>query len=194
MKDCRLFVRIMPLPRTGHYWTMLARKRFFDALFRIHNNELLTFARLRAGAENAEDLVQEAYARMLQHPEPETIENPRAFLYKTAFNLNIDQHRQQRVRDRVHSQFNEADSELEWLIGHEKAPEEQLALQQELKQLNTILMELPQLTRYAFVLHRLEGLSHKETAERLGISVRSSERRTTQAAHYVLSRFQDPEQ
>lgn len=169
---------------------MLGRKGFLDFVFHSYGKELLTFAWQHAGVENAEDLVQEAYLRMLQHPNPEAIENPRAFLYRTTLNLSIDQHRRQTTRARFHSLAMDTDAELECVTDYGQVPEDHLAAQQALDRLNTILMELPELTRFAFVLHRLEGLSHNEVAHRLDISVRSSERRTAQATRHVLSRFE----
>ena len=158
---------------------MPTRKRFLDFLFNSYGKELLAFAGQRFGSEGAEDLVQETYIRMLQHPDPESIENPRAFLYQIAANLSIDQHRKQAVRDRVHYQDIQTET-----------PEDHLAAHQELDQLNAMLMELPELTRYAFVLHRLEGMSHNEVAIRLGISVRNSERYVARAARHILTHFE----
>ena len=167
---------------------MPTRKRFLDFLFHSYGKELLAFAGQRSGSEGAEDLVQETYIRMLQHPE--SIENPRAFLYQVAANLSIDQHRKQAVRDRVHCQDIQTETELALVVDTGHTPEDQLAVHQELDQLNAMLMELPELTRYAFVLHRLEGMSHNEVAIRLGISVRNSERYVARAARHILTHFE----
>lgn len=167
----------------------MSRKRCLDFLFQTHNKALLAFAGQQSGYDSAEDLVQDAYVRLLQHPDPETIENPRAFLYKTTLNLSIDQHRRQSTRDRFHSDGSGIAQEIV-LLG--QMPEDHLAAQQTLGQFNALLMELPELTRFAFVLYRLEGFSHQDVAKRLGISVRSSERRVAQAANHILSHFDVP--
>lgn len=170
---------------------MPTRKRFLDFLFHSHGKELLAFARQRSGSECAEDLVQDVYVRMLQHPDPESIENPRAFLYRTTANLSIDYHRRQVTRNRVHCQDTEVETEHAWAADRGQSPEDHLAVHQELDRLNAVLMELPEITRYAFVLHRLEGMSHNEVAHRLGISVRSSERRIARAARHILTRSEN---
>lgn len=172
---------------------MPTRKRFLDFIFHSYGKELLAFAGQRSGNEGAEDLVQETYVRMLQHPDPEAIENPRAFLYQIAANLSIDQRRKQTIRDRVHYQDIQTETEFALSVDSGRTPEEQLAVHQELDQLNLMLMELPEITRYAFVLHRLEGMSHHEVALRLGISVRNSERYVARAARHILSRFESSE-
>lgn len=168
----------------------LTRQHPYDLLFSSHHQELLAFAQQRSGYETAEDLVQEAYARFLQHPDPGSIENPRAFLYQTTANLGVDLLRKQIVRERVLSLDAEVETELTRVADPGQSPEDRLSRHQELDRLNECLLELPELTRYAFVLHRLEGLSHQETALRLGITVRSSERRTARATHHLLTRFE----
>ncbi|MFA5985004.1 MAG: RNA polymerase sigma factor [Methylococcaceae bacterium] len=168
---------------------MSTRKRILNFLFQTHSKALLAFAGQHSGDDQAEDLVQEAYLRMLQHPELENIENPRAFLYKTTFNLSVDHYRRQINQARYHCLPHELTTELEQIAAPIPIPEDHLAIEQELEQLNDILLKMPELTRYAFVLHRLEGMSHKEVARRLGISTRSSERRIAQAARYLLSQL-----
>nr|WP_306790062.1 RNA polymerase sigma factor [Methylomonas fluvii] len=165
-----------------------SKPSLFDRLFQRHSHELRTFAGLRGGNEFAEDLVQEAYLRLMQHPEPESIDNARAFLYRTIANLSVDQHRRQNVRDRFHAENND-DQALHDIPTPEPLPEDRLASEQELHALNGILQELPEATRNVFVLYRLEGLSHKEIGRRLGVSERNSVRLLGIAAQHVLLRF-----
>jgi RNA polymerase sigma factor (sigma-70 family) len=169
---------------------MQTRKRFLDFLFHSYGKELLAYAWQRSGSEGAEDLIQETYLRMLQHPDPESIENPRAFLYQIAANLSIDHHRRQIIRERIHCQDSEVETELAMVADPGYSPEDHLVLYQDLDRLNAVLMELPEITRYAFVLQRLEGMSHNEVASRLGISVRNSERYVARAASHILNRLE----
>lgn len=159
-----------------------------DKLFRRHNKELLFFATQRAG-NAAEDLVQEAYLRLLQHPDPQSIENVRAFLFRTTSNLSIDLHRRQMLEARYQPDFNadnEVDSEINRISDATPSPELRIAHQQELDLLQQMLQELPEVTRYTFVLKRIEGLSHTEIAKRLGITERSSERHLATAIRHLL--------
>lgn len=159
-----------------------------DKLFRRHNKELLFFATQRAG-NAAEDLVQEAYLRLLQHPDPQSIENVRAFLFRTTSNLTIDLHRRQMLEARYQPDFNaenEVDSEINRISDATPSPEIRIAHQQELDLLQQMLQELPEVTRYTFVLKRIEGLSHTEIAKRLGITERSSERHLATAIRHLL--------
>ena len=68
-------------------------------LFHQYYDELYAFltARLRC-REEAADIIQDAYVRMLSVQHPEEIRQPRAFLYKTAVNLMVDAFRRQQIR------------------------------------------------------------------------------------------------
>ena len=159
-----------------------------DKLFRRHNKELLFFATQRAG-NSAEDLVQEAYLRLLQHPDPQSIENVRAFLFRTTSNLSIDLHRRHILEARYQPESadeNEVDSEINRISSATPPPDIRIGHQQELDLLHQMLQELPEVNRYTFVLKRIEGLSHSEIAKRLGITERSSERHLAVAIRHLL--------
>ncbi|WGS83841.1 sigma-70 family RNA polymerase sigma factor [Methylomonas sp. UP202] len=164
--------------------------RLLDKLFRRHNQELLHFASQRAGTA-AEDVVQEAYARFLQHPDPASIENPRAFLFRTTSNLTVDYHRRRVLEARYQPDAAAPDFDFEMAVadvaGNDPLPETQASQHQELAALRAVLDELPELTRHAFMLNRIEGLSHAEIGARLGISARSSERYVGIALRHLLT-------
>lgn len=168
---------------------MLSKNQFFDFLFRAHQGELFSFVSRRSGKEHAEDLVQDTYLRMLQHADPQSIENPRAFLYQTSSNLSIDHYRRQVIQERFYRTESNDDVHEAFTIDFSPTPEQDLALNQELEQMEAILMELPELTRHAFVLHRFEGWSHKEIAKRLELSIRDSERRVAIASEHLLCKL-----
>lgn len=130
-----------------------------DKLFLRHSKELLLFATQRAG-NGAEDLVQEAYLRLLQHPDPGSIENVRAFLFRTTSNLSIDLYRRQMLETRYRVEQTddlENDTEVFGISAATPAPETQISQQQELELLSGMLRELPEVTRYVFMLKRIEG-------------------------------------
>ena len=170
---------------------MLNKNQFFDFLFRSHQGELFSFVSRRSGKQHAEDLVQDTFLRILQHAQPQSLENPRAFLYQTSTNLSIDHHRRQVIQERVYGIESEFDLPELLSIDTAPTPEENLTLIQELEQVEAILQELPELTRHAFVLHRFEGCSHKEIAKRLDLSVRDSERRVSIASEHLLIKLDE---
>ena len=128
--------------------------------------ELVRFLSARLGsAQAAEDVVHDAYVRVLERTSHEPIEQPRAFLYRTALNLVIDGHRRNALRQ---------SEPLEVLDNEERffSPSPQLLMdrEQRLALIQQALSELPAACRDSFLLRKLEGLSHNEIAERLGVS------------------------
>ena len=155
-----------------------------DTLFRRHSMELLAFANQRVGELESEDLVQEAYLRLLQHPDLDAINNPRAYLYKVNANLGSDYHRWKSVRARhTEAEEIEPDDLVSPLPGPEALMDGELLMRKCLAALET----LPKVYRYVFLLHRIDGLSHKEIAEAIKLPRRTVERYCAKALAHCFS-------
>jgi RNA polymerase sigma-70 factor (ECF subfamily) len=155
---------------------------FLHALFLQHAHEIGAFVRGRWPREpDVTDIVQETFLRLSQYHEPQTIQNPRAFLFQTAANLTVDRHRRRETRER----FDEPGAEIEHVADRRLSPEHYWQTHQQLEQFAAWLDELPEIRRHAFVLYRIEGCSHAEIAKRLGISVRCSERYVMLAMQHI---------
>ncbi|WP_460111345.1 sigma-70 family RNA polymerase sigma factor [Pseudomonas sp. S3_H04] len=128
--------------------------------------ELVCFLNARLGNRQvAEDVVHEAYVRVLERSSDTPIEQPRAFLYRTALNLVIDDHRRNALRQA--EPLDVLDSEERYFT---PSPHGTLDHGQRLAMLQRALAELSPLCRESFLLRKIEGLSHNEIAESLGIS------------------------
>ena len=128
--------------------------------------ELVCFLNAKLGNRQvAEDVVHDAYVRVLERASDTPIEQPRAFLYRTALNLVIDGHRRNALRQ---------SEPLEVLDNEERfaacSPHASHHQGQRLEMLERALAELPAACRDSFLLRKLEGLSHVQIAERLCIS------------------------
>ncbi|AZE49934.1 Sigma-70 factor FpvI (ECF subfamily) [Pseudomonas chlororaphis] len=128
--------------------------------------ELVCFLNAKLGnLQVAEDVVHDAYVRVLERSSDTPIEQPRAFLYRTALNLVIDGHRRNALRQV--EPLDVLDNEERFFS---PSPHTSIDHGQRLDMLQRALAELPVLCRESFLLRKLEGLSHPEIAERLGIS------------------------
>lgn len=155
---------------------------FLHNLFLKHAHEVSAFIRGRWPREqDVDDIMQESFLRLSQVPNPETILNPRAFLFTAASNMVVDRHRRRKTRER----YIEPDPDLENLPNDHLSPERHWEAYQALKRFTECLDQLPELHRHAFVLYRIEGCPHAEIAVRLGISVSTSERYVKQAMHHI---------
>lgn len=143
------------------------RTQLIERLFREHNEVLIRFLRSRLRSDQeAREVAQEAYVRVLSLDEPGAVSYLRAFLFRTAENLAVDRLR----RDEVHGRatqaplFNEFTDSL--------TPERQLAGVQTVERLERVIAALPYKCRQAFILKRFDGLDVAAIASKLNLSER----------------------
>jgi RNA polymerase sigma-70 factor (ECF subfamily) len=159
-----------------------------EMLFGVLRAELHRFLVARTGdAGEAEDILQDLWIKARQ-PGTGPILNGRAYLYRMAQNLVIDRRREQQRRMRRQRVWLEGDDDpgsgSEPKDGSLNA-EEAMLDREEAARLASAMATLPDGARRAFELHRLDGLSHAEVAERLGISKSGVEKHMAVAMKYL---------
>jgi len=112
------------------------------------------------------DLRQDVYVRVLEGAKREIPERARQFVFTTARNLLVDRVRRERIVpfDAV------ADADALELEMDAPGPERTTLARDELRRLQTALDRLPDRPRQAVVMRRVEGLTGREIAARMGIS------------------------
>jgi len=142
-----------------------SRAAVIERLFREHNEALLRFLRTRVGSHNeALEIAQEAYVRLLSLDQPGAISYLRAFLFKTAANIAVDRHRRHQSYDRV------AERQLFSELTETRTPERLVASEQTLRRLGTLIESMPSKCRAAFVMSQVHGLDAASIAAELGIT------------------------
>lgn len=177
-----------PASRDGSAVTVESGATAMSRLFRENNRVLVRYLTARLQSEQeAKEVAQEAYVRLLQMATPGSPEFFRAYLYKTATNLAIDRLRHRRVRQRV----EQAETPEAWTSTRSDGedPVKLLVARELTEQLMSYLQELPPKCRAVFRLHRLEGLPQQEVAARLGFSERMVRRYVTYAMVYCRLRL-----
>ena len=136
-------------------------------LYREHHGWLNGWLRQRLNnSADAADLAQDAFAQWLGWRDRAGVEQPRAFLFHIARNLLRDHWRRQQRQGQREPLEAIADT-----AATQASPLERLDQQQRLRQLARALEGLPPRRREALILHRFEGLSQSQVAERMGISL-----------------------
>ena len=142
--------------------------------------------RLRS-TQNAQDLAQETYLRLLRMDDCELVRKPQAYLYRIAANLVYE------FKMRERNEPIAFDSEaFERAAESAEAPpiadaDERLSLA---RQLESVLAQLPPLYRAVFVLRKREGMSYPEIARALDISVHTVKKYLARAvAHCRCARW-----
>lgn len=134
----------------------------------IAEHDRLRRALVRRGvsAAAAADMVQETFLRMLRAPAND-LGNPQGYLFRTAGNIAIDEHRRQTRTNAIIDTAAELDVSVA-----DSAPQPEAAFisSEEIAALHQALAELPPRCREVLMLHKFEGLSYAEIADRLCIS------------------------
>ena len=162
------------------------------ALYLERRANLVRFLAARAGSLAAgEDLAQELYLKLAARDTASDISNPQAMLYRMALNLMVD-------RARAEARAAARDTAWRQVAGHaiggvdvadQPAADDAAASAQRLRQLVAAVQELPPQAGRAFRLHKLEGLSHAQTAQAMGLSVKAVEKHISAALKALTARL-----
>ena len=134
---------------------------------------------------DADDLVQETYARLMQAHATGPIACPRAFLFVTARNLSLNHLRHQRIERPEGAAEIDALSVADERVGIPEA----LAHAEEFQILIRAIESLPERCRQVVTLRKIYGLSQKEAAARLGISEHTVEAQGSIGLHKCIDYF-----
>ena len=140
--------------------------------------------------EDANDLAQEAFLRMHKFQQSRELDNARAFLFRTANNLAVDQLRRARVHDRYLSTEMLPEHSDEDDDKYAPSAERTVSAEQELDKIYEILDQLPPKVRRAFVLHRSKDMSYSEIAAEMGVSNSMVEKYIIEALKFIRKELQ----
>jgi RNA polymerase sigma factor (sigma-70 family) len=150
--------------------------RLIERLFQEHNESLLRFLAARLGSrQEAREIAQEAYVRLLKLDAPGAVSYVRAFLFKTASNLAVDRLRTRAYRERP------APFEFFKRLPTEATPERDVGGAQEMQMLQRLLSELSPKCQYAFVMNRLQGVDVATLSRDMGMTPQMVRRYITRA-------------
>lgn len=124
---------------------------------------------------DVDDMVQEAFVRVLAARAGQTIESPKAFLFATARNLALGRLR----HEKVVGDFVLAESQVASVSDENVNVAQEVARAQELELLTQAIQSLPTRCRQIITLRRIYGLSQKEVAAELGIAEHTVEAQGT---------------
>lgn len=136
---------------------------------KVHNNE------------DANDLAQEAFLRMHKFQQSRRLDNARAFLFKTANNLVVDQMRRASVHDKYLSFERLSEQSDEENDKFAPSAERTVSAEQELDRIYKVVNQMPEKVRSAFLMHRGKDLSYSQIATEMDVSTSMVEKYIIQA-------------
>jgi RNA polymerase sigma factor (sigma-70 family) len=161
----------MVIGRTGYCQKkMFARPPRFSSLLKL-------LKRRGRSQEDAEDLIQEAFLRLMEYCRTESVRDEAGFLQRTVMNLSIDRHR---VDSRHPTAAQCVEEFAEILVDHSPTPEQVLAAEQRLEEVRRALNAAGPKARDIYLAHRA-GYKYGELATIHGVSVSTIEKYVARA-------------
>ena len=141
-----------------------------DTLYRDHFASLVANIRrsFGAGPPEPEDVVQSAFAKFAALDNPDSIKDPRAFLFIAARNLVLDHKRSRKVADAYIAEQIAFDREF---VLEEITPERVVIAKERFDTLIEAMRALPLKQQVILTMSRLEGKSYREIGKETGWSV-----------------------
>lgn len=148
---------------------MRSRKNELEILYRQYAKPLYYFLLKMSGSkELAEDLTQETFVRATISLSEYNREDVRAWLFKVARNVYIDEWRKRQRRKRI--PFAELFTKGNEILSPYGLPEEEALKMEEREDLHAFLKFLPEQYRITLYLREFESFSYKEIAEALDLT------------------------
>lgn len=161
---------------------------WFEAQVHPHEAMLRAWLTHRFSSDcDIDDIVQEAFARIIEAHRTQNIESPKAFLFATARNLAVGRLRRRRVAG---DNLKLAEYPVESVLDEAANVREEVAHSQELEILSKAILSLPKRCRQIITLRKIYGLSQKEVAAQLGISEHTVEAQGTIGLKKITAYFE----
>lgn len=133
-------------------------------------------SRRPVGGLEPDDVIQEAYAKLVAMPSVEMIRDPRSYLFQIAKSVIATD-----LRGRKVVTITVSDLDLLDLAAEEPSAEVQVSDREELQRLARAIAALPEPTRTVFRLRRIEQLPQRAIAERLRMPESTVEKHISRA-------------
>lgn len=138
-------------------------------------------------SDEADDIIQHAYARLADLDYVGHINSGRAYFFTTARSILLERIR----RAQIVPFFSMTDFDASFILDDSPSPEAVVGARLELRHVLDLVDALPAAYRDTLRLRRLEGLSQKEAAVRLGVSEKVIENNVSRGLRMLLKALED---
>ena len=158
----------------------MSRNKSIAALFNTCYVSVKEYLRLKYGVgDDAEDIMQEAFQKILDIDDVDSIENPKAYLYRAASNLALNRIRRRSYQVEYIASLDNDDSS--------PCLQRQYLARADVQSVREVLAKLSDKDRETFLLSRVHGKSYRQISESLNITQSTVEKRMMK----VLSLLRD---
>jgi len=140
--------------------------------------------------DEIEDVIQESYCRISALADVAHIQNGRAYLFATARSLVLERIR----RSRVVSIDTATEIDALDIVYDEPSAERVTAARRELARVQRLIEGLPDRCRRIFELRKVDGLSQREVADRMGVPEHTVENDVVKGLKLILKAMAEGEE
>jgi RNA polymerase sigma-70 factor (ECF subfamily) len=153
---------------------------FVKSLYENSYRELFAFLLRRATTrEQAQDMSQETYIRMMRIDRIDLIEQPKAYLFRIAANTVYEMRiKSNRHFEKVTFPFDEVEDVAS---PDEHDPQLHFERKEAVSQLEFIIKDLPPIYQSVLLMRKRDGLTHIEISDKLQISIHTVRKYLTRA-------------
>lgn len=157
---------------------IILTKQEFKNIFDLNFDNVRNYIYYRCGdTDLATDIAQEAFMKIWEKQLDVNQGKTKALLFKISSNIFISKYRKQQT-------------ELKFALSEKpqiqsQNPEDILQYKELQNNYNKVLTIMPEKQRVAFLMHRFDGCSYNEIAEKLGLSVKAIEKRMKLALDFL---------
>ncbi len=156
----------------SHYLKTVDEKQWFEKQIQIHENEIKSYLQKKYGlSSEVDDILQEAYIRIINKYRSETILYPRALLHAMSRNIAVDYLRRNKIL--FFEELGEVDSPD--IVTDANIIQQAASFNERSAIVQDAIEALPSKCREIFLLKKIKQYSLKQIALELGLSVRTVE-------------------
>ncbi len=145
---------------------------WFEAELKPHEPMMRAWLRARSfSPEDIDELVQEAFLRVLSMREEKEIKFPKAFLFGVIRNISYSQLRRKYVSKQVYV----GDIEEQEFYDDVPSVEDNIVKNEKMELLSRAIQSLPKRCRQVVTLRKIYGMSNIDIAKNLGITINTVE-------------------
>lgn len=130
--------------------------------------------------DDADDIVQEAFARLEAYSRANQVKSNEAFVVNAALNISRDEARRRKI-----APFHHVDGAVERIADLAPRADEMLRAQERLRRAEAGLAQISPSARRCLLAKRLDGLSYQEIAAKEGLSVAAAEKQVARALLFL---------
>lgn len=151
--------------------TKYSQHPILDAFLECREALIFSITKLSARQEDVDDILQETYLRTYTAHQKQPIKSPKGYLFVVSRNLVYK--RLSRSSKEINTEIDDALLDVQ---SESAGVDDEIHYQLKLDAFNEALKTLPENARRAILMRKIYGMSHKEIARKLDVSISSVEK------------------